>query len=81
MLRYGRSTVFQHCETSLPSSVSPAARAVTPSLIQMVQLTQLKAGFGKKRGNCRFDCDDYLSDTLELRHGLASIRGSTYAGP
>ena len=34
------------------------------SLIQMILLRHLKAGFEKKGGDCRFDCDDYRPDTL-----------------
>ena len=81
MLRYGRSTVFQRCQTSLPSSVSPAARAVAPVVDTGGPANTLKSGIWKKRGNRRFDCDDYRSDTLELLFGLASIREPTYAEP
>ena len=34
------------------------------SLIQMILLRHLKAGFEKKGGDCRFDCDDDRPDTL-----------------
>ena len=81
MLRYGRSTVSQRCQTSLPSSVSPASRAVIPVVDTDGPANTFKSGIWKKRGDCRFDCNDCRSDTLELRHGLASIRESTYAGP
>lgn len=48
MLRYGRSTVFQRCQTSLPSSVSPAARAVAPVVDTGGRANTLKSGIWKK---------------------------------
>ena len=48
MLRYGRSTVFQRCQTSLPSSVSPAARAVAPIVDTGGPANTLKSGIWKK---------------------------------
>ncbi len=60
MLRYGRSTVFQRCQTSLPSSVSPAARAVAPVVDPGGPANTLKSGIWKKGGanrRCDLDCD------------------------
>jgi len=39
------------------------------SLIKMILLRHLIAGFEKKGGDCRFDCDDYRPDTLGGNYG------------
>ena len=62
------------------SEISPTAlKRVAAGLSQCERSCQSKLGTGGANRRC--DCDGYRPDIFEVRHGLASIRESTYAEP